>query len=284
MHGDSKAPLDLTRRVPHDSLYALHATLPPLDRIQRFACLATNELTLRPVKAMMHEIIGGSIGTRKEQVGFLAGGGDTQSVLRSWSMACTNPYGLPDKQWRFVQEYLLDLHATAAYQRAGYKARGASARAAAARLLTNVSLAAALDAERQRLAAALAITPERVLREYARLAFACLTDVSSWDTDGVSLVPSQELTPDQAAAIAEVSEETRVVVAEQGEQRTIKKRLKMHDKKGALDSLARHLKLFSDEEKPPPDIHVHVHTARERLADRVAHLAARHAEDATNGH
>src|ERR1043166_578400 len=192
-------------------------------------------------------------------------------------------YHLSPKQQRFVREFLIDLNATAAYQRAGYKARGESARSAASRMLTNVNVLAALDVERQQLAAALAITPERVLREYARLGFAQLTDVSAWDNNGVTLIPSDALSPDHAAAIAEVIEETRVFITEEGEQRTIKKRLKMHDKKGALDSLARHLKLFSDEDKPPPDIHVHVHTAREGLSSRVTQLAARHAEDALNG-
>jgi alpha-galactosidase/6-phospho-beta-glucosidase family protein len=31
---------------------------------------------------------------------------------------------------------------------------------------------------------------------------------------------------------------------------------------------------------PPPDIHVHIHTARERLSTRLEHLAQRHGEDA----
>jgi predicted DNA-binding transcriptional regulator AlpA len=31
---------------------------------------------------------------------------------------------------------------------------------------------------------------------------------------------------------------------------------------------------------PPPDIHVHIHTARERLSTRLEHLSQRHGEDA----
>ena len=33
-----------------------------------------------------------------------------------------------------------------------------------------------------------------------------------------------------------------------------------------------------------PDVHVHIHTARERLTTRLQHLAARHLEDAANDH
>jgi len=191
---------------------------------------------------------------------------------------------LTPKQAKFVQEYLIDLNATQAYQRAGYTARGHAAEANAYRLLRNAEVTAALQAERHRLAATLQITPERVLQEYARLAFADLRRVASWDTEGVHFHDSAVLADQDAAAIAEVHEDTRIVSTEQGEIRTVKKRLKMHDKKGALDSLAKHLKLFSDDTTPLPDVHVHVHTARERLNERLAHLAQRHAEDATNGH
>jgi hypothetical protein len=45
-----------------------------------------------------------------------------------------------------------------------------------------------------------------------------------------------------------------------------------------------HLGLFKGSEQTLPDIHVHVGTARDRLAERLDHLATRHAEDATNGH
>lgn len=48
---------------------------------------------------------------------------------------------LTAKQARFVQEYLIDLNATAAYKRAGYKGSGKSAENAASRLLGNVGVA-----------------------------------------------------------------------------------------------------------------------------------------------
>ena len=57
-----------------------------------------------------------------------------------------------------------------------------------------------------------------------------------WGKDGVSLRESAELTPELRAAISEVSE----TITEHGG--TV--RFKLHDKKGALDSLARHLGMF----------------------------------------
>lgn len=190
--------------------------------------------------------------------------------------------GLTPKQAKFVEQYLIDLNATQAAIRAGYSPK--TARSVGAENLTKPAIQAALTAERARLAATLQVTPERVLQEYARLAFADLRRVAAWDTNGVTFHDSAILTDDEAAAIAEVSEDTRIVTTEQGEVKTVKKRLKLHDKKGALDSLARHLKIFSDEALPLPDVHVHLDTARERLGARLGQLAHRHAEDATNGH
>lgn len=48
---------------------------------------------------------------------------------------------LTDRQKRFVDEYLIDLNATAAYKRAGYAGKGKSAENAASRLLGNVGVA-----------------------------------------------------------------------------------------------------------------------------------------------
>ena len=53
---------------------------------------------------------------------------------------------LTPKQQRFVEEYLVDLNASAAYQRAGYTARGNAAEADASRLLRNAKVAAAIAA------------------------------------------------------------------------------------------------------------------------------------------
>ena len=189
---------------------------------------------------------------------------------------------LTPKQAKFVQEYLIDLNATQAAIRAGYSPKRADAQGY--ENLRKPEIQTALAAERHRLAATLQMTPERVLQEYSRLAFADLRRVASWDTEGVRFHDSAALDDADAAAIAEVFEEARIVSTAQGEVKTVKKRLKMHDKKGALDSLAKHLKLFHDEAPPPPDIHVHLHSARERLSERLAHLAQRHAEDAANDH
>ena len=52
---------------------------------------------------------------------------------------------LTPKQQRFVEEYLLDLNATAAYRRAGYRGKGATSAACSSRLLTNAKVASAIE-------------------------------------------------------------------------------------------------------------------------------------------
>ena len=53
---------------------------------------------------------------------------------------------LTPKQQRFVEEYLIDLNAGRAYERAGYKATGNVAEANASRLLRNAKVQTALQA------------------------------------------------------------------------------------------------------------------------------------------
>lgn len=150
-----------------------------------------------------------------------------------------NPYGLPDRQWQFVQEYLIDLDGTAAYLRAGYQPRrNETARVEASKLLTKPNILAALTAERTRLASLLEITPEKVLREYARLAFSDMRKYVTWGTHGIRVHDSSALSEDQARAVGEVSETVG--------EKTRTFRFKLHDKKGALDSLAKHLDLFHE--------------------------------------
>ena len=76
---------------------------------------------------------------------------------------------LNDKQKRFAEEYLIDLNATAAAKRAGYSSK--TSKEQAARLLTNVNIQNYIQERQKALQDKLHITQERVLQEYARIAF-----------------------------------------------------------------------------------------------------------------
>ncbi len=70
---------------------------------------------------------------------------------------------LTARQQRFVEEFLLDGNATAAYIRAGYAARGNAAESAACRLLRNVQVSAAIAAAQAARSARTQITQDWVL-------------------------------------------------------------------------------------------------------------------------
>ena len=144
---------------------------------------------------------------------------------------------LTPRQQKFVAEYLVDMNATQAAIRTGYSARSAFVQGS--RLLSKDKIKTAVKVGRAKLASKLEITQERVLLEYARIAFADTGSVMTWGPHGVSAKPSHELSDDERCAVAEVSQ----TVSANGD---LSMRVKMHDKKGALDSLARHLGLFVD--------------------------------------
>jgi phage terminase small subunit len=144
---------------------------------------------------------------------------------------------LTPRQRRFVEEFLVSMNATDAARRAGYSAR--SANKLGPRLLGQPAVAAAIVAGRQRLTEKAEASAERVVSEYARIAFADIRRVITWSRSGVvTIKPSDELSDDDAAVIAEVTDQATA------NGRTV--RVKLADKLHALDSLARHLGLFVD--------------------------------------
>lgn len=115
------------------------------------------------------------------------------------------------------------------------------------------------------------ITPERVLREYARIAFADLRRVADWGPNGLMLKTPEALAEADAAAISEIT-----TVGSQSRNF----RVKLHDKKAALNAIARHLGMFArPTRRPEGDVPEDpAEDAREVLARRLARLAAGGAE------
>lgn len=147
---------------------------------------------------------------------------------------------LTAKQEAFVIEYLVDLNATQAAIRAGYSEN--TARFIGAENLTKPYIQAAIQKAQEERAKRTEITADRVLKEYARLGF--FDPRKLFDSEGKP-IPIQDLDDDTAAAIAglDVMEEYEGF----GDNRTFvgyTKKYKIVDKKGALDSIAKHLGMF----------------------------------------
>lgn len=171
---------------------------------------------------------------------------------------------LTQKQACFVNEYLIDLNATQAAIRAGYSAKTAEWIGPQLLGKTHVASAIALrikDRERRT-----EITQDRVLLEYARIAF--LDPRKLLDNAGRPL-PIQELDDDTARGIAGIKVVDKFTPSsDEGGAPDVSTVLeyKLIDKKGALDSVARHLGMFNDK--------LNVNVTSE-LADRLSRAKSR---------
>lgn len=150
-----------------------------------------------------------------------------------------------EKQKRFVAEYLIDLNATKAAERAGYSEKTAGSQGHD--LLKNPEIAAAIQKAMDKRTAKLEITAERVLNELAKLAFANMSDYIQITDKGEAFVDFSKLTPEQAAAIQEIRvDESGGGGGDGRRERVQRTTFKLADKGLNLERLGRHLKLFTD--------------------------------------
>ena len=144
---------------------------------------------------------------------------------------------LTPKQRMFVKEYLVDLNATQAAIRAGYSPK--TAYSAGQRLLKEVEIQNAVQSAMDERGERVKITQDRVLLEYARIAF--FDSRKLFQSDG-SPKDIQELDDDTAAALSGMD----VVQEVNSKNQTISyiRKYRIANKLGALDSLAKHLGMF----------------------------------------
>jgi phage terminase small subunit len=157
---------------------------------------------------------------------------------------------LTAKQQRFVDEYLIDLNATQAAIRAGYSKKTADQQAS--RLLTNVKVGEYLAKRRNDLQGRVEISQDMVLRELAKIGFSDIRKVVRWGETMVSMVDgeegeAEEMVPYHGLAMidsTEIDDITAGAIAEVSQGRDGLK-VKLHDKKGALVDIGRHLGMFA---------------------------------------
>lgn len=168
---------------------------------------------------------------------------------------------LTPKQQLFVEQYLVDLNATAAAKRAGYSER--TAYAIGRENVQKPEIAAAIQAAMTERSKRTEITMDMVVRELAKVAFTDPRRYMSWGgRGGAKLRPSSELTDDDAAAVAEVSKVGRNV------------KFKLHDKVGALKVLKEHLGGIRHQVEltgkgGEPIAHTHTNVTKEELAEAI---------------
>lgn len=150
-----------------------------------------------------------------------------------------------DKHKRFCEEYMIDLNGKQAAIRTGYSEDRAEV--TASELLAREDVKLYLIELKRKAADKLEIKRDRVLKEYARIAFA---DIRKYYDEGGNLLSPDQLDDDAAAALAgiEVFEEFEMA---KGTKKKIgnTKKIKLSNKLQALDSLAKHLGLFEEDNK-----------------------------------
>jgi phage terminase small subunit len=138
---------------------------------------------------------------------------------------------LTEKRKRFCDEYLIDLNATQAAIRAGYSRKTANEQAG--RLLVNVSVKTYIQEKQKAASKRLEISLDMILEGYRKLAF---YDVRKFYGEKGSLKDVKDLDDETAFAL------TGVDVTEEKAMNVVTgytKKIKMSDRKGALDSICR---------------------------------------------
>lgn len=147
---------------------------------------------------------------------------------------------LTAQHFLFVKEYMIDLDHKKAAERMGLNLQKVR------KWMKDPGILEEIENETRRKIRRASITSDRVLEELAKLGFADIRNALTFGKTGVRVKESDEIDDETASAIAEVSEGRHGM------------RLKMHDKKGALDSIGRHLGMFQDNLNVKGDLSVEV--------------------------
>lgn len=176
---------------------------------------------------------------------------------------------LTTKQRLFVFEYLIDLNATKAAERAGYSRK--TARSIGQENLTKPDILAEIAEQQSRRLQRLGITADAVLEEIAKIAFSNMLDYVSITPTGEARVDLSELTRDQAAAIGEITVEymERTGEGKDGLEKIKRVKFKLADKLGALVDLGRHLKLFTEKVEVEGALKVDMQDAKQKLLAKI---------------
>jgi phage terminase small subunit len=144
-----------------------------------------------------------------------------------------------EREIKFIHYYCSNgNHGENAAVAAGYAPK--QAKCQASRMLASERIKAEVDRVMGKAMAKLEITVDRVLNEIARLAFADIRNC--FNADG-TLKPLHELDDNTAAALVGMDV---IEIENDGETRVVAKKFKFADKKGSLELLGKHLKLFTE--------------------------------------
>ena len=152
---------------------------------------------------------------------------------------------LTAKEAKFVDEYLIDLNASAAARRAGYSEK--TAYRIGYENLRKPHIEEALMVARQRLSVESGITPEMVIKARGNIAF---FDIAECYTEDGNLKNIHDIPKETRLALAGL--ESEEIFAGRGDDRVFighAKKIKSWDKNRALEALEKHFGLYDADNK-----------------------------------
>jgi phage terminase small subunit len=149
---------------------------------------------------------------------------------------------LTAKQEMFVKEYLIDLNGTQAAIRAGYSEK--TANRIANENLSKPDIQEAIQKAMDKRSKRTEITADMVLREYAKIGFSNITDYLKVEEQIINTDDGERYYKDVNIFVTDSIDKNKLSAVAEIKQTKEGISLKLHDKKGALDSIARHLGMF----------------------------------------
>lgn len=144
------------------------------------------------------------------------------------------------KQERFAQAFVESCNKRQAAITAGYSEK--SAHTLADRLFKNVDVRTRIEQLQAERSMKTLVTADRVLEELARIGFFNANSALQKFKDGS--IDVTKFTQDEAAAVAEITVDE--YTEKPTDERIKRTKIKFHDKKPALDLMARHLGMLND--------------------------------------
>ena len=163
---------------------------------------------------------------------------------------------LTAKQEAFVNEYLIDLNATQAAIRAGYSEH--TANEIGSQNLAKVSIQEAIQVLMDERRKRTVVTQDMVVKELARIAF---LDIRNAYNDDGELLAIPDMPEDVARAVGGM-DIRKVKTWGKGDDEAREEEwahnIKLIDKKGALELLGRHLKMYTDKVEQTGTLNVNI--------------------------
>lgn len=153
----------------------------------------------------------------------------------------TRPLTILQKRFCLILHGMRHPNQAEALYLAGSKSKGTNLETSASRMSSNVKVKAYLDELSKKAESRAEKKADDIIRELEHLAFSRMDNYLSFGPSGITLKNMDTMTPEQIAAIAEVSEtETK-----EGGSR----KFKLHDKRAALVDLGKRFGLFPNKQE-----------------------------------